>query len=175
MSDSQTTAGIPAAAAAVGYNTETFGSAVTIGSNWRKFDFFGTDPAAIPVIQNADGSVTISPGGNNYGAQLSTASVGTTPTNWTGEAFGGGAYFQATMSFNGPASFWTNDVENMSTASTTGQTTTPSWIEADIAEFDTTGVYGFALHNWTSTANGGQGISTLNSGSPVFPAGADYS
>ncbi|WP_428535375.1 hypothetical protein [Rhodopila sp.] len=173
MSSTQTTA-LPAVAAAVGYDTETFGPAVTLGGNWQKFDFFGTNPASIPVTQNADGSVTISPGGNDYGAQLSTASVGTTPTNWTGEAFGGGAYFQATMSFNGPASFWANDVENMATGSTIGQSTSPSWIEADIAEFDTTGVYGFALHNWTSTANGGQGISTLNSGSPVFPAGANY-
>ena len=173
MSSTQTTA-IPTVAAAVGYDTETFGPAVTLGGNWQKFDFFGTNPASIPVTQNADGSVTISPGGNDYGAQLSTASVGTTPTNWTGEAFGGGAYFQATMSFNGPASFWANDVENMATGSTIGQSTSPSWIEADIAEFDTTGVYGFALHNWTSTANGGQGISTLNSGSPVFPAGANY-
>ncbi|WP_428488741.1 hypothetical protein [Rhodopila sp.] len=164
----------PAVAAAVGYDTETFGPAVTVGGNWQKFNFFGVDPGSIPVTQNADGSVTISPGGDGYGAQLSTASVGTTPTNWTGEAFGGGAYFQATMSFNGPASFWANDVENMATGSTTGQPTTPSWIEADIAEFDSTGVYGFALHNWTSTANGGQGISTLNSGSPVFPAGANY-
>ena len=174
MSSIQTTTGIPAVAAAVGYDTETFGPAVTVGSNWQKFDFFGTDPASVPVTQNADGSVTISPGGNDYGAQLSTASVGTTPTNWTGEAFGGGAYFQATMSFTGPASFWANDVENMATGSTTGQSMSPSWIEADIAEFDTPGVYGFALHNWTSTANGGQGINTLNSGSPVFPAGANY-
>ena len=44
---------VPTAAAAVGYNTETFGPAVTLGSNWLLW----TDAAN--VKQNSDGSVTI--------------------------------------------------------------------------------------------------------------------
>ena len=108
-----TTTAVPDPAAAVGYDTQTFGPAVTLGSNWQKFNFFGVDPGSVGVTQNADGSVTIAGGGDNYGAQLSTASVGSIPHSFTGIAFGGGGYFQAVMSFTGPASFWANDIETM--------------------------------------------------------------
>jgi hypothetical protein len=97
-------------------------------------------------------------------------------------AFGGGGYFQATMKFAGPASFWANDIENMNGVSAgigpnqwAGQASGyGDWMEADFAEFDSTGVYGFALHNWYGRVGSGDGTSTLNSGSPVYPAGADY-
>ena len=85
---------VPTAAAAVGYNTETFGPAVTLGSNWLLW----TDAAN--VKQNGDGSVTIAGGGNGYNAQIATA----TPNgsgSLNGEAFGGGGYFEATLSFTG--------------------------------------------------------------------------
>lgn len=35
---------IPAAAEAVGYDTETFGPAATLGQNWYGFSFFGSNP-----------------------------------------------------------------------------------------------------------------------------------
>jgi hypothetical protein len=177
-----TTTAVPAPAAAVGDNIQTFGPAVTLGSNWQKFNFFGVDPGSVGAIQNADGSVTITGGGDDYGAQLSTASVGGTGS-FSGIAFGGGGYFEATMSFNGPASFWANDIETMDGVSTgTGPNQWPGqaagygdWIETDFAEFDATGVYGFGVHNWFGTVGSGNDTNTGPvSGSPVFPAGADY-
>jgi hypothetical protein len=176
------TAQVPEPAAAVGFNTLTFGPAVKVGSNWQKFDFFGTNPSTVNVTQNADGSVTINGGGNDYGGQLSTASVGTGTRKFSGIAFGGGGYFQATMSFDGPAAFWANDIENMNGVSVgSGPNQWPgqakgygNWIETDIAEFDTRGVYGISLHNWYGIVGSGARTSTVGSGSPVSPAGANY-
>jgi hypothetical protein len=173
---------VPGPAAAVGFNTLTFGPAVKVGRNWQKFDFFGTNPSTVNITQNADGSVTIKGGGNDYGAQLSTASVGTAASNFSGIAFGGGGYFQATMSFDGPAAFWANDIENMNGLSVgAGPNQWPgqakgygNWMEADIAEFDTPGVYGIALHNWYGIVGSGAATSTVGSGSPVSPPGANY-
>ena len=128
----------PPQAAAVGYNTLTFGSNVTVtttydangvpllgsaanGANWAPFTFFGAEPMAIGFTQNGDGSVTLDgTGQGGYGAGLSTAVVGTTTpataTNITGMAFGGGAYFEAVMKadagWTGMA-FWSNDIEHM--------------------------------------------------------------
>jgi hypothetical protein len=172
---------VPEPAAAVGFNTQTFGPNVTIGSNWQKFNFFGVSPSTIKAVQNSDGSVTIRPGGNNYGAMLSTTAQGA-GTSFTGVAFGGGGYFQATMKFTGPASFWANDIENMNGVSAgVGPNQWPgqasgygNWIETDFAEFDSPNVYGFAIHNWYGLVGSGAGTSTVDSGSPVFPPGADY-
>ena len=116
---------------------------MTIGSNWRKFHFFCVSPSTIDAVQNSDGSVTINPGGDDYGAMLCTATRGPGIT-FTGVAFGGGGYFQATMKFSGPASFWANDIENMNGVSSgVGPNQSPGqatgygdWIETDFAEFN---------------------------------------
>ena len=56
----------PAPAAAVGYNVQTLGPAIGLGSTWEKFNFFGANPASMIVTQSSDGSVTIAgPGGDN--------------------------------------------------------------------------------------------------------------
>src|SRR6202012_5885919 len=65
----------PPPAAAAGYGLRTLGPAVTPGSNWHPFSFFGTDPGSVVATENADGSVSVIGGGNDYGAQLSTASA----------------------------------------------------------------------------------------------------
>jgi hypothetical protein len=191
MSGSQTTTGIPAIAAAVGYDTETFGPAINVGTtpnpttsypqfingaNVVPFDFFGNSWTNVGE-SNSNGSVTLNGTGETYGDGLATASVTPQGETLNGIAFGGGGYFQVTMAGNGPMSFWMNDAETMNGESNGSGTDglAGGWMEADIAEFDSTGVYGFALHNWTSTADGGQGISTLNSGSPASPPGANYS
>jgi hypothetical protein len=172
---------VPEPAAAVGFNTRTFGPDITIGRNWHKFTFFGVSSSHINAVQNPDGSVTINPGGNDYGAMLCTTARGP-GTSFTGVAFGGGGYFQATMKFNGPASFWANDIENMNGVSAgIGPHHWPgqaygfgNWIEVDFAEFDSPNVYGFAIHNWFGKVGSGAKTSTLDSGSPVSPPGADY-
>jgi Ca-dependent carbohydrate-binding module xylan-binding len=152
----------PAPAAAVGYDTETLGPSVTLGSNWRPFNFYAANPSGVSATQNADGSVTIAGGGDTYNAQLSTASMisnGTANGQWQGEAFGGGLYAQATISFSGPSdglygsasdqwpAFWANTIEGMSTGG-------PN-VETDFMEMDSAGTpdqYGTALHNFTPGA-----------------------
>lgn len=171
----------PSPAAAVGYNTQTFGPEVTVGNNWHKFNFYGVNPLKVDVSRNADGSVTIKGSANEYGAQLCTTSV--SAGMYKGVAFGGGGYFESVMSFDGPASFWANDIETMHGASTgSGPNRWPgqakdygNWIEIDMAEFDAKGVYGFAIHNWYRSIGSGSDVNTgAVSGSPVSPAGADY-
>jgi hypothetical protein len=188
MSGSQTTAGIPAIAAAVGYDTETFGPAINVGTtanpttsypeitgdvNMVPYTFTGTSWTNIGET-NSDGSVTLNGTGEAFGNGLATAEV--TPAGQTlqGIAFGGGGYFQVTMSGNGPMSFWMNDAETMNGVSNgTGADSEDSWIEADIAEFDTTGVYGFTIHNWYGQVGSGDVVNADENG--ASPAGANYS
>jgi hypothetical protein len=183
---------VPGPAAGAGFNTETLGQQplavgttpnpttgfpeFSNGADVVPFDFFGTSWTDIGET-SGNGSVTLNGTGETYGNGLATASQTPAGQTLNGIAFGGGGYYQVTMSGNGPMSFWMNDAETMNGESNGSGTDglAGGWMEADIAEFDSTGVYGFALHNWTSTANGGQGISTLNSGSPASPPGANYS
>ena len=91
---------------------------MTLGSNWQLWT------NAANVTQNGDGSVTIAGGGNGYNAQIATA----TPNgsgSLNGQVFGGGGYFEATLSFVGTPvtnggwpSFWANDIENQINAQT---------------------------------------------------------
>ena len=50
--------------------------------------------------QNRNGTVTITGGGNRYNAQIITAAPNGSG-GLTGEAFGGGGYFEASLSFTG--------------------------------------------------------------------------
>jgi len=98
---------------------------VTLGSNWYPWNFYssGSQPSGA-LAQNADGSLFISGlENNNYGASASTGSQKSGGKNWTGKAFGGGAYFEAVLSFtnqgngpynNGGPAFWALDVEHTS-------------------------------------------------------------
>lgn len=163
---------VPAPAAAVGYNTLTFGSALKVGpstdatANWYPFSFYGTTWGSITWTTNGDGSVTI-PYYSGYGADLCSAFYTSSASSFHGIAFGGGAYFECSMTFPGPASFWANDIEAMNGKSAigntggyqwTGQPTGyGNWIEVDFAEFDfNTPYYGFGVHNWYdgTTADG---------------------
>jgi hypothetical protein len=119
------TSSVPAAAAAVGYNTRTFGPAVILNANWFPWNFYGSgsQPSGA-AVQNADGSLFISGiANNNYGGGVATASQTSSGKHWTGTAFGGGAYFEAVLSFtgqgngpyrNGGPAFWALDVEHTS-------------------------------------------------------------
>ncbi len=171
---------VPAPAAAVGYNVQTFGSAITIGGNWQ-------ETSGAIVSQNADGSVTIAGGNNAYNSELETAHPGSNGS-FTGEAFGGGGYFQATLSFTGAPStsggwpaFWSNDIEMQSGNPDTQWQGQPSgysdWLEPDFMEFLTGSnqSYGGAIHNWYGQLSNVQDTVTGNSsGSPFkLPAGTD--
>ena len=182
----------PAPAAAVGYTTRTAGPRVVLFRNIYKFNFFGVDPETIRATQNPDGSVTVAgPDGNSYGAQICTARYNPATRGWSGMAFGGGGYFEATMSFSGiykapGPTFWANDIETMSSRSAgnrniqwPGQPAgTGNWIEADVVEFNASGrAYGIAMHNWYGTPDSTQDVNTGPLlGSPVsVPEGTDFS
>jgi hypothetical protein len=170
---------VPTAAAAVGYDTETFGPSLTIGSNWYKANFFGINPNSVSATQNSSGSVTIAGGGDSYNEQLSSAEE--TSTGWQGVAFGGGAYIQATLSFTGAysgsggwPSFWSNDIETMSgsgNAQWQGQAAGYNdSLEADFMEYWGSNWYGAAMHNWYGRSGSGVAVST-NLPQFTLPAG----
>lgn len=157
----------PAPAAAVGYDTETLGPNVTIGGNWQKFDWFGTDPSQVNATQNADGSVTIAGGGNTYGGQLATATLDSNG-NVVGEVFGGGLYAQATISAPGPTYGLSGSADPQAPAfwssTLAGYLGSGTGVEPDFMEMDgqSPGQYGTALHYWVN------GVATnANTGSPI--------
>ena len=149
---------VPPAAAAVGYQKQTFGSAVTLKVNWFDNNFYGASKHA---TQNDDGTVSITAQG------IASATRDTSmPHQWRGLAFGGGAYFEAVLHFanaddsvlspNWPA-FWGSDIENMSQNAVTEMTQWTgqaqgfgNWIETDFFEYDRHKVnqYGIQIHDW---------------------------
>jgi hypothetical protein len=182
------TCAVPGPASVAGYDTETYGAPLVVGStpnpqtsypqfingaNIVPFDFYGTSWTNIGFT-NSGGTVTLNGSGEAYGNGLATASVTPTGQTLNGIAFGGGGYFQVTMAGNGPMSFWMNDYEKMNSASVGASDPNPSWIEDDIAEFDSTGVYGFAIHNWHDDNTSEGSDSGSLSGSPASPPGANY-
>jgi hypothetical protein len=178
---------VPAPAAAVGYNTETFGPAVTMGSNWYNYNFYGANGTG--GTQNSDGSVMV-PGSG--ATAISSARQDTSkPNAWSGTAFGGGGYFEATFSFAGATnnaisnwpSYWANDIENMSQNAVTSLTQWPgqaqgygNWIETDFFEYDhqNTGQYGIQIHNWYGKYGSIQDVTSYGAGINV-PAGFKWS
>ncbi|HEY4414678.1 MAG TPA: hypothetical protein VGO57_03215 [Verrucomicrobiae bacterium] len=178
----------PAPAAAVGYNTLAFGPSVGIGTNWFLFSFYGLHGG--PAIPNSDGSVLL-PGniaGSQYG--ISTAAQIKPGKEWTGIAFGGGAYFVATFSFTGgfqpgrttwPA-WWANPIEMMAPNGVTHATQWPgqaanygNWIEPDFFEYNNgaPNKYGDTVHNWYGVVGRGDDVNP-NFPSITVPAGFDW-
>jgi hypothetical protein len=126
-SSSSSGSSVPPAAAAVGYNTVTFGPNPTLGTNLFPWEFLGpaTQPAGY-AAQNANGSLAIpGPENNHDGASVSGVQKISGGHGWSGLAFGGGAYFEAVLSFtgqtdyyypNGGPVFWLMDIEQFSQA-----------------------------------------------------------
>ena len=167
--------GVPAAAAAVGYTTRTFGSAVDLGSNWLNWSFYnaGAQPADA-TRYNRDGSLLLSGIENNgYGATIATAQRAREAPGWNGAAFGGGAYFEATLSFTGPSAgpflnggpaFWMLDIEHLSEGPyninwPSGPSGCIHFFEVDVMEYDTGKANGFqnGIATWFASANGACG------------------
>lgn len=154
----------PAPAAAVGYNTQTFGDLVIPGTNW----FAG--PNGNNSVVQGDGSILF-PGTAGYSANLQTVAIDAAGSTIGGRSFGGrtwggGGYFECTMRYTGSTppsgvpcpAFWLNDVENqLADAGTSGsQSHWPGQpagyvdsIEWDITEVNNGfGSMGFTVHNW---------------------------
>jgi hypothetical protein len=176
----QAASGVPAPAAAVGYNTKTFDSTTwgaTTGPLYTA-SFFGNTEAAGSIVQNSDGSLTLGQNVSNNVGVCSAIQDNSQPHKWRGLAFGGGGYFEATFSLAGtpngtqPTAAWAiNDIENLST----GYDPLNNWIEVDDIESNVASLthYGQAIHNWYGTRGSGAQVQP-NVGSPVtLPSGAN--
>lgn len=128
--------GVPAQASAVGFNQLTYGPNLVLstetdpdtgypaasGGNIYPFTFFGTGWTAIrdSTTVNSDGSITINGEGSTFGNSLSTALTGPPfglPEQiYGGIAFGGGGYFEVVAAFEGPTSWWANNLSTMNGA-----------------------------------------------------------
>lgn len=175
---------IPAAAAAAGYRMETLAvdqltpstvdSKLTYASGFQLyyFNFEGMTPDPSTTTFNADGSAvssTTKTGWNAYGSFMTSAGVIRGGPGFRGTAFGGGGYFEATMSFNAalvntangawPA-WWSMALEHMISKGDQWPGQRPGYehfIEPDFFEYDTGhgASYGGAVHDWYGVNNSG--------------------
>jgi hypothetical protein len=170
---------------------------VSLDSNWFAWNFYsaGAQPADA-ASQNSDGTLFISGNENNsYGATVSSATQNSTVTRWAGTAFGGGAYFEAVVSFtgqgsgpynNGGPAFWALDIEHLSqgpyVVNWPGQASDYNdFFEVDFMEYDCgTLCYQNGIGNWYGPAGSHQ--ATHNpyeavagaTGSVLAPAGTNF-
>jgi hypothetical protein len=194
---------VPPAAAAVGYKTLTFGPAVTLNGNWFPWNFYsqGAQPKGAES-QNSDGSLSIAGfTTKDHDTDVGTARQSDTAKGWTGTAFGGGAYFEAVLSFtgqgtapylNGGPAFWALDVEHASQGpynvgwpgmpkNSSGEVY-DDFFEVDFMQFDVSAyAYQNGVGNWYgypssvhSTSNPYQGVHD-SAGSILIPNGTDFS
>lgn len=179
-----TNPGVPAPAAAVGYNTNTFNSTqiVTSGVGWYPWSFYGENVPASYYTQNGDGSITLQ-GNTNSGAALCTATKASSADGFTGWVPGGGYYMEFQFSLSnptasnpgaGPAAIWALDIEHTSQGSaynvgwpsspqiqnTDGTGPYDDYIEWDFLEFDNAATVGsnvgFNINgsNWNNHVSG---------------------
>ncbi len=121
-------------AAANGYLELTFDSALSSdtvdvgqtyasGFDWYVGNFFNPAPLN-PITFNGRGIATINGSAGNSNLQISTAGLkvmGTPASGWVGTAFGGGAYFEASLRFdpalvdvnNGWPAWWSMSIEHL--------------------------------------------------------------
>lgn len=86
---------VPAPAAAVGFNTRTFGPAMVLDSNIRRYTLLNNTEPSGAATQTLDGAINLSgASGNSYNANLATAYKISTGTGIAGTQFGGGGYFE---------------------------------------------------------------------------------
>jgi hypothetical protein len=167
--------GAPPQAAAVGYHTETFATARFSKNNvdfgltdapgyqWYFFNFFGMVPSSSLATINPGGSVTIGSLPNAFGNALTSAVHIARAPYYHGVAFGGGGYFEATLSYNAAAvnmatgwpSWWSMSLEHLDGLTSEQWPGQVKWyshfIEPDMMEADmgpTTKAYGGAIHDW---------------------------
>lgn len=167
----------PPMAAAVGFNTRTFGPNITIGSNWFYFDLYGggtTYPGS--VTQLANGAVRCNGNGpNGWNGHLASARYAANSKGWSGVSFGGGAYFEALLRWDndyqqvgGWPAWWANEgsSEGYGTRTTGGQ---KDAIEMDFMEFWRNDNYGAAIWHWNAWGDTVDGVSYDTPGDHANP------
>lgn len=171
----------PAPAAAAGYRVETFSTNGTFntrtvdtnltfasGYQWYLFNFYGSKPVPALVTLNNDGSATVSSFGNNEATMASAAQISAAPY-FRGTAFGGGAYFEATLAFDAQAvnlskgwpAWWTVAVEDIDGSHGDQWPGQPAgfdnFAEPDIFEYDQgvnyPNAYFGSMHEWYGVWN----------------------
>jgi hypothetical protein len=183
--------GVPAPAKAVGYSAKTFNSTMlgnVIGTQ-QNFNFFGVKILAEWFIQNDDGSITLlgnpDPG---YGALVSPAAYNTANLyKYQGMSFGGGMYYQVTLSYTGVQTGSSMAVQMYDVLSLSHYTPldVPGYmgIEIDGPEFNRAGSttqYGISCHNYYYPSGGPETridpTVLLDGGSPAtIPSGSSLS
>jgi hypothetical protein len=165
----------PPQAAAVGFNQLTFGSIWDFGwapvldryeTNQPGYQWYIQGPAGAMTV-NSDGTLTVGAWQANSGISTVTRAG----SSWHGTAFGGGAYLEATLSFNpatintstGWPSFWTYPLEHLEAMYSYNpgydQWAGQVWgyehfIETDIMEkMDNSWWYGGYNHEWFGIYN----------------------
>ena len=178
---------VPPIAASVGYNTQTFVTSTFTTANtdtqktyqsglqWYGFNFYGSVPTFANVTINPNGTITVGQGGNNYNGNLCTAAGIPASPHFVGTAFGGGAYIEATASFNaqggsiasGWPAIWTAALEHQIGVNEQWPGQQAGYLhytENDIMEYFQ-GAYSDPLDSYASTNIDWYG---LNSGSKLF-------
>ena len=141
------------------------------GYNWYASSFVA-GPTSPGNIQVANGALTLVQSNNNFSYGIGTAGPANNADGFVGQAFGGGAYYEARIKFNpanvNPAttnwpSFWADSLElwvnnSLHSAHWPGQSPTGTgptsgynhFVEDDFFEYDlgTTTAYNGALHDW---------------------------
>jgi hypothetical protein len=169
----------PPAAAAAGYADLTFSSSFSddtvdlggkyySGSKWFPMNFFSSKSPTEPISLNSDGSVTL--GNDSAGTAIASAAIAPRGRGWTGTAFGGGGYFEASLKFDpartvevcgqkcsGWPAFWSMSLEHAAQLPEDrwhGQIGSyehyiePDFFEYDVWSFSPRAAYGGAIHEW---------------------------
>lgn len=174
---------VPPQAAAVGYRTETFATVSNFtpqtvdqkltyasGYQWYFFNLCSTVPARLPTTTlNTDGSITVASFTNNFEATIASAAEIPAAPYFRGAAFGGGGYFEATLSFDAKAvnlgtgwpAWWTlalEEADGHHGDQWVGQKTGyEHFIEPDIFEYDQgaahPAAYYGSIHDWSGIWN----------------------
>lgn len=187
----------PATAADAGYTCRTFyepfddiSKAIDVnntkapGYSFYPFTFLGRhalDPSDF-VVEN--GAFELAADNSGFGAAVITAHPAENSEGWEGTVFGGGAYFEATLSFdpaNSDGSFpwpawWADPIEGLADKGADqwpGQD--PGYthaVELDFFEYDHVNAYGTAFHEWYGP--NGPNKKKVTKGGMVGPRGTTW-
>jgi hypothetical protein len=114
------------------FNTSTVDSANTKASGYKfyPYNIFGAHPPLTDLQLNANGSITLQGATTGPGGEITTVTPNSTGPGFSGTAFGGGGYFEASLSFNpanntlahsGWPAFWSISAEGTAVPQLTNQ------------------------------------------------------
>jgi hypothetical protein len=143
-------------------STIDFSATGNPGFHWYTAKFFGYGNEPAGNISTGVNGLTLSPTFQTGNYNLATATPSTNTQGWIGNAWGGGAYFEARLTFNGPRgsagwpSFWSLPMEHAAAKladQVPGQVAGyENFVEDDFFEYDNSGAvtprYGAGIHDW---------------------------